>query len=303
MKKLLFDFTVDKPAKTVHITREFDAPLLLVWEAFTTKEILDQWTAPAPWHAKTKHMNFQVGGKRFYAMIGPEGQERWIIQTYTSITPTSGFKLLNAFADKDEKPELPGSEWDYHFSEENGITKVNITVFNESFERMDSLLEGFKQGYIKALENLDGFLSAKKIPANRTVSITLPVKDLQRSVNFYTALGFENYTYTTGDTVKYLLWSEHISLILMSREKFASHVPKPLADTKQTMASFFTLSVSSLDELNSFMAAGLNAGGVEPTEKDDYAIMQQRTLEDFDGHCWNVLFIDRSKISAEQQTA
>src|SRR5258708_21842899 len=101
---------------------------------------------------------------------------------------------------------------------------------------MESLLEGFKQGFIKALENLDGFLSLKKMPTNRTVSINLPVKDLQKSIDFYTALGFENYPYTSGDSVKYLLWSEHISMTLMTREKFTSLVPKPLADTKQTMA-------------------------------------------------------------------
>lgn len=69
---LLFDFTVSKPAKTVFITREFDADQSLVWEAFTTAEILDQWTAPAPFTAKTKSMNFEIGGKRFYAMISPE---------------------------------------------------------------------------------------------------------------------------------------------------------------------------------------------------------------------------------------
>ena len=53
---LLFDFTVDKAAKTVYITREFDAELSLVWDAFTKKELLDQWVAPKPWTAKTKHM-------------------------------------------------------------------------------------------------------------------------------------------------------------------------------------------------------------------------------------------------------
>ena len=106
---LLFDFTADKTAKTVFITREFDAELSLVWDAFTKQEILDQWSAPAPWMAKTKYMNFEVGGKRFYAMVGPEGQESWIIQKYTSITPTTHFKLLNAFADKDENRQLPGS--------------------------------------------------------------------------------------------------------------------------------------------------------------------------------------------------
>ncbi len=156
---LLFDFTVDKAAKTVFITREFDADLSLVWDAFTKQEILDQWTAPAPWVAKTKHMNFEVGGKRFYAMVGPEGQERWIIQEYTSITPKTSFKLYNAFADKDENPELPGSEWDYNFSEQNGITKVSITIFNESFDRMEKLLEGFQQGMAMTLDNLEKLLA------------------------------------------------------------------------------------------------------------------------------------------------
>ncbi|MBK6390285.1 MAG: SRPBCC domain-containing protein [Saprospiraceae bacterium] len=156
---LLFDFTADKTAKTVFITREFDAELSLVWDAFTKQEILDQWSAPAPWMAKTKYMNFEVGGKRFYAMVGPEGQESWIIQKYTSITPTTHFKLWNAFADKDENPELTGSEWDYNFSEQNGITKVTITIFNESFDRMEKLLEGFQQGFTLTLNNLEKLLA------------------------------------------------------------------------------------------------------------------------------------------------
>lgn len=156
---LLFDFTVDKEAKTVYITREFDAELSLVWDAFTKAEILDQWTAPAPFVAKTKYMNFEVGGKRFYAMIGPDNKEMWIIQKYTSISPKNNFKLLNAFSDKDENPQLPGSDWDYNFSEQNGITKVSITIYNESFERMESLLEGFKQGFTSSLKNLEVLLA------------------------------------------------------------------------------------------------------------------------------------------------
>jgi uncharacterized protein YndB with AHSA1/START domain len=155
---LLFDFTVDKPAKTVFVTREFSAKLSLVWDAFTKQEFLDQWTAPTPWTSKTKYMNFEVGGKIFYAMISPEGQERWSIQQYTSISPKTNFKLLNAFADKDENPELPGSEWNYNFSEQNAITKVDITIFNESFDRMERLLEGFQLGFTSALKNLENLL-------------------------------------------------------------------------------------------------------------------------------------------------
>lgn len=156
---LLFDFTVDKVAKKVFVTREFDAELDLVWDAFTKAEILDQWNAPAPFTAKTKVMDFRVGGRRFYAMVSPEGNERWAIQRYTSISPKTNFKMFNAFADKDENPELPGSEWDYTFSEQNGKTKVNITIYNESLARMEKMIEmGFTEGFKMSMNNLENLL-------------------------------------------------------------------------------------------------------------------------------------------------
>jgi uncharacterized protein YndB with AHSA1/START domain len=155
---LLFDFTVDKAAKTIFITREFDAELPLVWDAFTVKEILDQWSAPAPMRCETKYMDFKVGGRRFYSMTSPDGQGGWVLQEYTSITPKTNFKMYNCFADKDENPELPGSEWDHNFSEQNGKTKVHITIFNESLERMERISDGFRIGYTMMLKNLEDLL-------------------------------------------------------------------------------------------------------------------------------------------------
>lgn len=156
---LFFDFTVDKAAKTVNITREFDADLPLVWDAFTKAEILDQWVAPKPFTAKTKFMDFRVGGRRFYAMVSPDGQEGWLLQKYTSISPKTNFKMFNAFADKDENPQLPGSDWDYTFSEENGKTTVRITIYNESLARMEKMIEmGFTEGYKASMINLENLL-------------------------------------------------------------------------------------------------------------------------------------------------
>ena len=158
--ELLFDFTVDKAKKTVYITREFDAELSLVWDAFTKKELLDQWMAPKPLTAKTKYQDFKVGGKRFYAMISPEGQERWAVQEYTSITPKTNFKMYNAFADKDENLELPGSEWDYTFSEQDGKITASITIYNESLARMEKLIEmGFTEGFKMSMNNLENLLA------------------------------------------------------------------------------------------------------------------------------------------------
>ncbi len=157
---LLFDFTVDKTAQTVYITREFDAALSLAWDAYTKPEILDQWWAPKPWASKTKVMNFEVGGRRFYAMVSPEGQERWSVQKYTSITPKTNFKLYNAFADENENPELPGSEWDLNFSEQNGKTKVSVTIYNESLERLEKMIEmGFKEGFTMTMNYLEELLA------------------------------------------------------------------------------------------------------------------------------------------------
>jgi uncharacterized protein YndB with AHSA1/START domain len=159
MNDSLFDFTVDKATKTVSITREFDAELSLVWDAFTKKEILDEWWAPKPYASKTKVMDFKVGGRRFYAMVSPEGQERWVVQKYTSITPITNFKFFNAFADENENPELPGSEWDHTFSEQNGTTKLSINIYNESLERMEKQIEmGFREGFTMTLNYLDELL-------------------------------------------------------------------------------------------------------------------------------------------------
>lgn len=158
---LLFDFTVDKPAKTIFITREFAAKLSLVWDAFTKADLLDRWIAPKPWQSKTKYMNFEVGGKRFYAMVSPEGEKRWAVQKYNSISPKTNFKMSNAFADENENPELPGSEWDYNFSENESKTTVKISIYNESLERLETMLKmGFTEGFKMSLSNLDELLAA-----------------------------------------------------------------------------------------------------------------------------------------------
>jgi uncharacterized protein YndB with AHSA1/START domain len=92
-------------------------------------------------------------------MVTPEGQERWSIQKYTSISPKTNFKFFSAFADKDENPELPGSEWDLNFSEENGTTKVSVSIYNESLARLEKMIEmGFKEGFAMTLKSLEDLL-------------------------------------------------------------------------------------------------------------------------------------------------
>ena len=154
------DFIVDKQTKMVYIAKEFAFKLSLVWDAYTKPELLDQWWAPKPFASRTKVMDFRVGGRRFYAMVSPDGQERWALQKYTSISPKTNFKFFNAFADENENPELPGSDWDLTFSEQDERTKVSISIYNESLERLEKMVEmGFKEGIMSLMKTLEDLLS------------------------------------------------------------------------------------------------------------------------------------------------
>jgi uncharacterized protein len=134
----------------------------------------------------------------------------------------------------------------------------------------------------------------------KQVFINLAVKDLQRSMDFYAALGFTNNPQFSDDTAKCMVWSDHIFVILLTHEKFSQFATKPIADTKANVAGLFALSVESLDEINSILSNGLQAGGTEPAPMIDYGFMQQRTIEDPDGHTWEIFYMDMTKLPARQ---
>jgi uncharacterized protein YndB with AHSA1/START domain len=162
---LVFDFTVDKTTNTVFVKRAFAADRSVVWDAFTKQEILDQWWAPKPWLSRTKSMDFKVGGRRFYAMVGPEGEEHWSIQEYTSISPKTNFKLTSAFTDKDENinEEMPGSTWDLNFTDAEGITTVSISIKEKSLASLEQIIKmGFKEGFTMTLNYLETMLKNSK---------------------------------------------------------------------------------------------------------------------------------------------
>lgn len=133
----------------------------------------------------------------------------------------------------------------------------------------------------------------------KQIFINLAVKDVLKSMDFYTALGFTNNPQFSDDSGKCMVWSDSIFLMILSHEKFATFATKPIADTKSNVAALLSLSVESVDEMNKMVTNGLSAGGVEPAEMKDYGFMQQRTIEDFDGHTWEIFFMDMSKFPTQ----
>ena len=135
----------------------------------------------------------------------------------------------------------------------------------------------------------------------KQIFINLVVTDVQKSMDFYTALGFTNNPQFSDETAKCMVWIENIFVMIMTQEKFKTFATKPIADTKSNLAALFSLSMNSVDEMNKVMANGLKAGGTEPAEMKDHGFMQQRTLEDFDGHTWEIFYMDMSKFPKQEK--
>ena len=158
------EFIVDKENSTVNVKREFDAPQSDVWAAWTEPDILDQWWAPKPWRSVTKSMEFKEGGRRLYAMVGPNGEEHWAFADYTSINPKDNFSYSDGFCDsKGNRTEsLPDSDWTVNFSESDGVTKVDVEIKHKSLEDLEKIIEmGFKEGFSICMDQLTRILSEK----------------------------------------------------------------------------------------------------------------------------------------------
>ncbi|HET8572234.1 MAG TPA: SRPBCC domain-containing protein [Edaphocola sp.] len=162
---LLFDFIVDKENKTIHIKREFDGGLELVWQVWTTAELLDQWCAPNPYRTETKTLDFRAGGFWHYAIVSPEGAKHWSRYDYKNIEPKKSITELRIFSDENGTvdPDSPPTECTTVFSEKGGRTLVTITErynLSKVFEKMATT--SHKKGFSSHLKNLDKLLLTLK---------------------------------------------------------------------------------------------------------------------------------------------
>lgn len=166
MKPVLrMNFTVDRKNKKINVERNFDAPIDMVWLAWTKSELLDQWWAPKPWKARTKVMNFKEGEFWLYAMISPEGEEHWSRADFIEIKPKENFSALEQFCDKNGNVnhDLPKSTWKNLFVEKENLTSVRSVLHFDKLSDLEKTIEmGFEEGFGSALENLDEVLTSFK---------------------------------------------------------------------------------------------------------------------------------------------
>lgn len=124
---------------------------------------------------------------------------------------------------------------------------------------------------------------------SRQVFINLPVADLPRAIEFYTALGFSQNTQFSDDSAACIVISEAIVLMLGTHKRFREFTPKEVCDTSKAVEVLLSLSCERREEVDSLVARALSAGGTTHDKPEDLGFMYSHSFVDLDGHGWGVL--------------
>lgn len=131
------------------------------------------------------------------------------------------------------------------------------------------------------------------------IFINLPVKDLNKSISFFSELGFSFNQQFTNDKGTCLIIGENINVMLLLEEFYATFTSKQICNAQTTSEVLISISLETRTIVDEMIAKAVMAGGTEYTETKDYGWMYQRTFLDIDGHHWEVFFMDESQIPTE----
>lgn len=126
--------------------------------------------------------------------------------------------------------------------------------------------------------------------------INLPVSDLEKSMQFYLALGFNINPLFTDEDQKCMIWSDTIYLMLQSRQFSNLYFEKQMTDARKHQMPSFTLPVDSIELVNEMIKNGIKYGGVEPIPCINEDFMFLRSIEDIDGYVWGIMYLDVVKF-------
>jgi predicted lactoylglutathione lyase len=136
----------------------------------------------------------------------------------------------------------------------------------------------------------------------RQIFVNLPVKDLNRSIEFFTALGFTFNQQFTDEKATCMVISDDIFAMLLVEPYFKTFTNKEVSDAKKSTEVILALSCESRDQVNEMVTKATNAGGTIIREAQDYGWMLQHGFQDLDGHLWEVIYMDESAMSQGEQS-
>ena len=127
---------------------------------------------------------------------------------------------------------------------------------------------------------------------SRMIFVNLPVADLQRSIDFYKAIGAEQNMQFSDETAAMVSFSEAINVMLLTHDKFRQFTTKSIANARETTEVLLALSTESRAAVDEITEKALAAGGRENRASEDHGWMYGRSFEDPDGHVWEPMWMD-----------
>jgi predicted lactoylglutathione lyase len=124
------------------------------------------------------------------------------------------------------------------------------------------------------------------------IFVNLAVKDLNRSIDFFTRLGFSFNPEYTDENATCMIVDENIYVMLLVEPFFKSFTPKALCDATRSTEVLIALSQNSREEVDQMVAKAVAAGGKIPNPSRDYGFMYQHGFEDLDGHMWELAYME-----------
>ena len=135
----------------------------------------------------------------------------------------------------------------------------------------------------------------------KQIFVNLPVKDLDKAIDFFAKLGFKFDSKFTDKNAACMIMGENIFAMLLVEKFFRTFTKKEICDAKESTEVLLGLSVGSREEVDEMMGKIISAGGNETRPPWDHGWMYGRSFEDLDGHIWEVFFMDESKMPKEMK--
>jgi uncharacterized protein len=128
------------------------------------------------------------------------------------------------------------------------------------------------------------------------IFVNLPVKDLKKSLEFFTKLDFTFNPQFTDETAACMIVSEDIFVMLLTEDKFKTFTPKPICDATKSTEVLVCLSTESRDKVNDMVHKAVAGGGTTYNEPQDHGFMYGHGFQDLDGHIWELIYMESSAI-------
>ncbi|MCU0704914.1 MAG: SRPBCC domain-containing protein [Fimbriiglobus sp.] len=284
--------------RTLVLTRVFNAPRELVWKVWTDPKHVEKWWGPRGFTTTVRTLDLRPGGKSDYVMTGHDGAEYPVGGVFREVVPFERIVATDEFLEGFDAGgvELPqGVVTTVEFTDDGpNRTRLTLTITHPTAEEKAKheamgVVVGWGSTFDCLDEHLAGLSAATGEPIAPAIFVNLPVKDLKRSIAFYTALGARLNPQFSDDTAACLQLTPAVVVMALTEAKFRSFATKPIADATTTTQMELSLPRPSRADVDGSVRAAVAAGGAAHGEPADYGFMYQHGFSDPDGHTWGLI--------------